>query len=93
MAEELDTNIHTYTHTEKVIRGNLPSYATRDEEFFFRWKTKKKRLSATRFARLITSEFHRSKVRPQANVNRTKVGPRLQSQLRKKKLNDDCGEN
>ena len=25
----------THTHTEKVIRGTLPSYATRDEDFFF----------------------------------------------------------
>ena len=58
MAEELDTNIRTYTHslvhTEKeVVRGTLPSYAIRYEEAFFPWKTKKKRLSAARFARLI----------------------------------------
>ena len=61
MAEKLDTNMHT---TRKKNRGTLPScaipsYAIRYEEAFFLgkgffpWKTKKKTLSAARFARLI----------------------------------------
>ena len=53
MAEQLDTN--KQTHTEKVDRGTLPSYAIRYGEAFFPWKTKKKRLGAARFARLVTN--------------------------------------
>ena len=47
------TSTYTKLRTEKIIRGTLPSYATRHEETFPRWKTKKKRLSAARFARPI----------------------------------------
>ena len=47
---------YTQTHTEKVVQGTLPSYAIRYEEAFFSWKTKNKRLSAARFARLIITK-------------------------------------
>ena len=46
---------HTNTHTlpEKIKKTPYTPRMTRYEEAFFPWKTKKKRLRASRFARLI----------------------------------------